>query len=239
MSSKKRNGQCIHFRDLESCACNNDPDDMGECIYDDGIQRENVGVKCKYYDPYYENDRDRIVAEIKNSGVDIPENWQEQLEKLTLQNQRDLCLKKAYICSPCRSDTPEGVIVNMKAARFYMYCAQKIFRMNARAPHAYLPTVLCDKVPAERALAMQFCTRLIEAGGILLVCGNRITSGMKEEISYGARLGIEIQVFNDSLYTDVQKIVTKAGVDKKLVTLKRNAVMALRPEDLTVLLEVA
>ena len=40
---------CIHFRGIEDCLCNNDPDDPGECIYENGIETENVQMKCKYY----------------------------------------------------------------------------------------------------------------------------------------------------------------------------------------------
>ena len=223
-----KNGQCKHYHHIGECTCNNDPDDYGDCIFEDGIRPRKPDLDCKHYAPFY------------NIKKVIPENWQNELEKLCFQNKRDLCRKRAYICSPCRADTQEGVIDNMKAARFYMYCAHTDLHMNASAPHAYLPTILCDSVPAERALALHFCLRLVETGGIMLVCGNRITSGMKEEISHAAKLGMEIQVFNASLYVDVQKIATKAGADKKLVVHEnRYPILAMSPEEITRLPEVS
>lgn len=177
----------------------------------------------------------KIMNRIKTA---IPENWQEILENLSFQNKNNRCRKQAYICSPCRAETEEGVSVNMKAARLYMYYAYTEMNMNASAPHAYLPIILCDKIPAERALAMKFCLNLLETGGTVLVCGNRITSGMKDEILHAAQIGEKILVFNDLIYTEAQKIVTKVGVDKKLVVLKQHPLMALSPEEISSMPEV-
>lgn len=41
---------CIYFRGIEDCICNNDPDDPGECIYEDGIEPPNPAAPCKYYE---------------------------------------------------------------------------------------------------------------------------------------------------------------------------------------------
>ncbi len=44
----------------------------------------------------------------------------------------------------------------------YMHYAAKEMGLAARAPHAYLPMLLCDRIPNERALALQFGLRLLE-----------------------------------------------------------------------------
>lgn len=94
----------------------------------------------------------------------------------------DKCRKKAYVCSPFSADSKNGMLQNMRTARAYMFYALKNLNVNARAPHAYLPMLLCDNVPNERAIALKFGIELLERSDVLLVCGNRISNGMKNEI---------------------------------------------------------
>ena len=91
--------------------------------------------------------------------------------------KNDRCKKRAYICSPLSAVTDEEMVENIKIARAYMYYAMKKMGMNASAPHAYLPMLLCDKVPADRSIALQFGLELLEESDVLLICGNRISSG--------------------------------------------------------------
>lgn len=83
----------------------------------------------------------------------------------------------------------------------------------------YLPMLLCDHVAAERALALQFGLQLLEQSEVLLICGDRISRGMKGEIHHAAQLGIPIIVYCEDLYLDVRKLATRAGADKKLVAM--------------------
>ncbi len=144
-------------------------------------------------------------------------DWEKELMHQFLAE--DKCKKKAYICSPFSADTKEGMLENMRVARAYMYYALKNLNMCARAPHAYLPMLLCDNIPNERAIALKFGVELLERSDVLLVCGNRISNGMKNEIANAAVLRIPIIVFEDMLYLEVQKIVTKHNGDKKSVKL--------------------
>lgn len=140
----------------------------------------------------------------------------------------DKCRKKAYVCSPFSADSKDGMLQNMRTARAYMFYALKNLNVNARAPHAYLPMLLCDNVPNERAIALKFGIELLERSDVLLVCGNRISNGMKNEIANAAMLRMPIVVFDDMLYLEVQKLVTQRNGDKKLVKLESNHVpMAL------------
>ena len=100
--------------------------------------------------------------------------------------------------------------------------ALKNLNVNARAPHAYLPMLLCDNVPNERAIALKFGIELLERSDVLLVCGNRISNGMKSEIANAAMLRMPIIVFDDMLYLEVQKLVTQKNGDKKTVKLDSN-----------------
>lgn len=118
--------------------------------------------------------------------------WQQELMYQFLVE--DKCKKKAYVCSPYSAENNEGMLQNMRTARAYMFYALKKMGMCARAPHAFLPMLLCDSVPSERAIALKFGIELLERSDVLLVCGNRISNGMKSEIANAAMLRMPIIV---------------------------------------------
>lgn len=148
------------------------------------------------------------------------DDWEKEL--LYQFSKRDKSRKRAYICSPLSSVSPDEFADNMRNARAYMYYAMKKMNLYAGAPHAYLPMLLFDQVPAERAIGLQFGLRLLEQSDILLVCGMQLSNGMRSEIAYAAKLRIPIIVFDEGLYLEVQKEVTKNGLDKRLVKLDRD-----------------
>ncbi len=148
----------------------------------------------------------------------IVEKWHTQMEGEYLSiNSEAPPLRRAYICSPCKAPTPELQRRNMLAARFYAWYAHENLDLRARAPHAYLPTLLNDHIPAERALALHFGLELLEQSELVLVCGTRLSSGMRNELTRAAQLGIPVLVFADTLFQDVRKLYTRAGGDKALV----------------------
>ena len=134
----------------------------------------------------------------------------------------DRTKKKVYICSPFSDPDPDKQRDNMRRARLYMLYANEHMGYLARAPHAYLPMLVCDRIPAERAMALRFGLELLEMSDMLLVCGTELSKGMKGEISHAAELGIPIMTFDDDLYIQVRKLVTKAGASKHLVSMDRN-----------------
>lgn len=153
-------------------------------------------------------------------------NWERELDYQYVSNDR--CRKKAYICSPLSAERDQDFVENMRTARAYMYYALKQMNLNAWAPHGYLPMLLCDGIPAERAMGLQFGLRLLELCDLLLVCGNRLSRGMRGEIEQAVKLGLPICVFDEDLFCEVRKIVTKCGGDKRSVRLDReNQLMAL------------
>lgn len=155
---------------------------------------------------------------MSNTVHSLPENWENDLERRLLQNHNDRCKKRAYICSPCNDASIEAVQHNIKAARFYMYYTVRRLHVSACAPHAYLPILLSDGIPAERALALRFCLRFMETTSEVFVCGRGISNGMHDEIERAAQLLLPIQVYDQNLYVDVRKIITRAGGSKHLVT---------------------
>ena len=148
------------------------------------------------------------------------DNWALDLEKQFLRDNR--CRRRAYICSPLSAETEDGLIQNMHNARAYMYYAATQMNLYARAPHAYLPMILCDHIPSERSLALWFGLRLLEESHIILVCGNRLSHGMRGEISHAISLNMPIITFDEGIYHEVQKIVTQQGGNKAIVKLDRD-----------------
>ena len=66
-----------------------------------------------------------------------------------------------YVCSPLSAPTRAEMLANAAKASTYMMKAEQEFGNRAVAPHAYLPFLLDDAAPEERALALVvlICTR--------------------------------------------------------------------------------
>lgn len=100
--------------------------------------------------------------------------------------------KKAYICSPLSAPTLEEMQVNMLLARRHMQVIKRLYGYRTYAPHAYLPELLDDRVPEERALGLSFGMELLKRCQILIICGDRISKGMCQEMKMAVSLGLEI-----------------------------------------------
>lgn len=53
---------------------------------------------------------------------------------------------------------------------------------------------------------------------MMLVCGDRLSSGMRGEIEHAVKIQIPILVFHPDLYLAVRKLVTRMGGDKRQVS---------------------
>ena len=133
------------------------------------------------------------------------ENWEARLNALL--NWSEIPEKSAYICSPLRAEQAEMTKQNMLAARAYMLYAYERMQYRARAPHAFLPILLCDHHSDERILALQFGLSLMESCDEVMVCGNRMTTGMVGEIVQAITLKKRIVVFDENLHHEVMKLV--------------------------------
>ena len=103
--------------------------------------------------------------------------------------------KKLYICSPLSASSAEGIESNMLAARMYMTQIAGSYQCRTYAPHAYLPELLDDHNPEERALALAFGLQLLTLCDCLVICGEIISTGMKGEIQAACQLGMKIYRF--------------------------------------------
>lgn len=143
---------------------------------------------------------------------DVPDFIQEKLFFTDRTNR-----KRAYICSPLRADNPLGIYRNMNRARDYMAYAVSKMNYSAYAPHAYLPLLLDDSIPDERRLALWFGLKLLELCDVMLVCGNILSEGMRNEITHAAKYGKIIYVFDSSLFREVKQLVEEVDGDTQKV----------------------
>lgn len=97
-----------------------------------------------------------------------------------------------YVCSPLSAPTRAEMLANAAKASTYMMKAEQEFGNRAVAPHAYLPFLLDDTVPEERALPLEFGQKLLAMCTRLVVYGDRISSGMSAEIMKAEELGIPV-----------------------------------------------
>lgn len=97
-----------------------------------------------------------------------------------------------YICSPLSAPTKEEIQVNMERARIYMRYVSHSFHCRAIAPHAILPLLLDDNIPWERELGIAFGMKMLENSQVLLVCGERVSKGMEDEIIRAKELNIPV-----------------------------------------------
>ena len=154
------------------------------------------------------------------------EFWEQELASQFFNVDRSK--QKAYVCSPLSADSEGGILSNMYTARAYMYYAMKQMQLYASAPHAFLPMLLSDKIPADRALGLDFGLRLLSQCDILLICGNRITNGMRDEIERAIILRMPIIAFDEGVYLEVEKIISKLGGNQRSLRLdKDHVVMAM------------
>ncbi len=95
-----------------------------------------------------------------------------------------------YICSPLSAPTKEGIRKNMEKAAYYAGLVSGVTGGRAIAPHSFLPEYLDDNIPEEREAALAFGLSVLRLSKAIIVCGSRISSGMRGEIRLAGELNI-------------------------------------------------
>lgn len=143
---------------------------------------------------------------------------------------------RAYVCSPlgATGDNAKALIeINRQAVIRYCDIAERAFGVIAKAPHTYLPLVLDDTKEDERELALEFGIKLLKLCDCILVCGNRISNGMKNEIKTAYEIGLPIFCFSPAIKKEIatlgynslylaDKEAFELSVPSEIVGLKNN-----------------
>ena len=95
-----------------------------------------------------------------------------------------------YICSPLSAPTKEGIRKNMEKAAYYAGLVSGVTGCRAIAPHSFLPEYLDDDIPEEREAGLAFGLSVLKLSKAIIVCGSRISSGMRGEIRLAGKLDI-------------------------------------------------
>ena len=95
-----------------------------------------------------------------------------------------------YICSPLSAPTKEGIRKNMEKAAYYAGLVSGVTGCRAIAPHSFLPEYLDDDIPEEREAGLAFGLSVLRLSKAIIVCGSRISSGMRGEIRLAGELNI-------------------------------------------------
>ncbi len=97
-------------------------------------------------------------------------------------------MKLVYICSPYAGDIEKNVKFTQDACRYAISqnCAPV-------AVHLLYPMLLDDTIPAERETGIQMGLRVLTSCEEIWICGDRISTGMKQEIAEAKRMGIALR----------------------------------------------
>ena len=98
-----------------------------------------------------------------------------------------------YICSPYKNADKLKMLANQYRAKGLCEEIEELVPgCKAVAPHAWLPYLLDDTVPEQREIAIKFGIDLLSICQYLVVCGDEITEGMRNEITFARQHGIQI-----------------------------------------------
>ena len=120
-------------------------------------------------------------------------------------------MEMTYVCSPLSAPSRAERLANAAKATTYMIWAEKEFGGRAVAPHAYLPYLLDDSVPEQRALALDFGLKLLGMCSRLVAFGDRLSAGMKKEIEAAHEKGIPV-FYRTGICTESKPAVKRTPV---------------------------
>ena len=127
-----------------------------------------------------------------------------------------------YICSPLSAPTKEGIRENMEKAAYYAGLVSGVTGCRAIAPHSFLPEYLDDDIPEEREAGLAFGLSVLRLSKAIIVCGSRISSGMRGEIRLAGKLDIPAYALVESTSgITLAKIMQEARTNEMQVC-KRN-----------------
>lgn len=127
-----------------------------------------------------------------------------------------------YICSPLSAPTKQGIRMNMEKAAYYAGLVSGVTGCRAIAPHSFLPEYLDDNIPEEREAALAFGLDLLKLSKAIVVCGSRISSGMRGEIRLARELDIPAYALVESAGGIALAKITQEERTDEMQICKRN-----------------
>ena len=123
-----------------------------------------------------------------------------------------------YVCSPLSASSWDDIKKNMQKASEYASLVRMELGCRAIAPHSFLPDYLDDNIPVEREAAIKIGLYLLEMSKAIVVCGDKITEGMKGEIEKAKEWGIPVySLIESQSYISVIRIDEGVKQDEKQI----------------------
>ncbi|MBQ7673241.1 MAG: hypothetical protein IJT36_01755 [Alphaproteobacteria bacterium] len=121
---------------------------------------------------------------------------------------KSMNIKRLYVASPLSAKSKTGIVANMLIARDKCNYLNGILKNSTKAwcPHGYLPQFLDDDIAEERKLGVDFGIRLLEMSDAIYVFGEKLSTGMKEEIKLAIKHRMPILI-EDNLADEVKKYI--------------------------------
>ena len=130
---------------------------------------------------------------IERIDAPLPQSVLIQRKLTALFGDKDLPVRKVFVCSPYAGCVKENVHNARMYSRFVFLCG-----CMPITPHLMYPRFLEDKDPKERDAGIQMGLILLDFCNEIWVFGQRISNGMRREIAFAESRGILVRYFSDT-----------------------------------------
>lgn len=129
-----------------------------------------------------------------------------------IQPQQFAHKEQVYVCAPFSVKTREKKLKTLYEGIEYVEYVKKKMQYFAIAIHTYLPAFINDKILANRDEMKKLRTQIIKQCDIVMVCGEKLSREMKQDILYAIERRKKIVVFTRELFQIVMKLMETRGV---------------------------
>lgn len=120
--------------------------------------------------------------------------------------------ERVYLCAPLSFKTREKLFQKVCAASEYTKYIKDKMGYFAISVHTYLPAFINDKLLTQREQMRALRMQILEQCDIVMVCGERVSLEMKQDVLYALKQNKRIVVFTPEVFKIVMKLVRISGV---------------------------
>ena len=120
--------------------------------------------------------------------------------------------ERVYLCSPLSFKTCEKLFQTVCVASEYTNYIKDQMGYFAISVHTYLPAFVNDKILTKQEQMRELRMQILEQCDIVMVCGERVSLEMKQDVLYALKQNKKIVVFTPEVFKIVMKLVRISGV---------------------------
>ena len=104
--------------------------------------------------------------------------------------------RKAYVCAPYSADLEIAIDANIRRAIDY---AEAIYKLGyiPITPHVLFSFIKNEESEDDRKWAVKADLEILKMCDVLFICGDKVTRGMKKEIQFAKKIGLQIKRISD------------------------------------------